>query len=384
VAAYARLSSRTTNWEGYEMAEKIRVGIVGANPTRSWALDTHLPALHGLPDFEIVAVATTRLESAEETARNWNVPHAYGDSAELFADPEVDVAVISVKVPYHLELVSAALEANKHVVCEWPLGVNAKEAEILADLATSKGLQNVIGLQGRMSPIGNYVRQLVAEGYVGEVLDVSLHHRHRGFREIPETRSYTVDRANGANTLTLAGGHSIDFLRYLVGDLGEMQGLVAVRNPVVKVIETGEELSVNAPDVVVAAGRLVSGAYATIDLQAGPPHTLGSRLKIEGTDGVLLIESTSALQGGDDALTLAGAKADEQLHPLEVPPSLDQVPLTVPSGRPRNVAGLYLALAAALAGGGHAKPDFADALSLHRLLEAIETAATTGPPRTLG
>jgi predicted dehydrogenase len=365
------------------MAEKIRVGIVGASPTRGWALDTHLPALHGLPDFEIVAVATTRLESAEETARNWNVPHAYGDSAELFADPDVDVAVISVKVPYHFDLVRAALEANKHVVCEWPLGVNAKEAEILADLAASKGLQNVIGLQGRMSPIGNYVRHLVAEGYVGEMRSVSVRNRSRGGPAIPAVQAYTTDRDNGANTLTIAGGHCIDFLRYLVGDLDELQALLATRNPVVRLVETGEELSMTSPEVVLAEGRLVAGAYATIDLQSGPEHLLGSRVHIEGSDGVLLIDSTLALHGTDDTLTLTGAKVGEQLHPLEVPPSFDQVPLTVPTGRPRNTAGLYLALAAALAGGGHAKPDFADALSLHQLLEAIEAASTTGPPRKL-
>jgi predicted dehydrogenase len=368
------------------MAERIRVGIVGANPTRGWALNTHLPALSALPDFEVVAVATTRRESAEETARNWNVAHAYGDSAELLADPGVDVVVVAVKVPYHFELVRAALEAGKHVFCEWPLGANTKEAATLGELAASKGVQNVVGLQGRMSPIGDYVRHLLAEGYVGEVLDVSLqsHSAGRGGREIAEERAWMTDRDKGANTLTISGGHSIDFLRHVVGEVDEVQGLVAVRYPVVKVTETGEELSVTSPDIVLAEGRLASGAYVTIDVQAGLPRGLGSRLEIEGSEGVILIEGKGTLHLDDNAITLSGAKVGEELHPLEVPASFDHVPDGVPAGSPRNTAGLYVGLAAALAQGPPAVPDFATALSLHHLLDAIEAASADGPPRRVG
>jgi predicted dehydrogenase len=366
------------------MAEKIRVGIVGANPTRGWALNTHLPALSALPNFEVVAVATTRRESAEETARNWNVARAYGDSSELFADPDVDVVAVTVKVPHHFELVRAALEAGKHVFCEWPLGANTKEAATLAELAASKGVQNVVGLQGRMSPMGNYVRNLVTEGYIGEVLDVSLQSHSagtRGGREIAEERAWQTDRDKGANTLTITGGHSIDFLRHIVGEVDELQGLVAVRNPVVKVTETGEELSVTSPDVVLAEGRLASGAYVTIDVQAGLPRGLGSRLEIEGSEGVLLIEGKGSLHLADNVLTLSGANASEELHPLEVPASFDHVPDGVPAGSPRNTAGLYVGLAAALEHGTRAVPDFATARGLHHLLDAIEAAATAGPPR---
>lgn len=369
------------------MAEKIRVGIVGANPTRGWALNTHLPALSALPNFEVVAVATTRRESAEETARNWNVAHAYGDSGELFADPEVDVVVVAVKVPHHFELVRAALEAGKHVFCEWPLGANTKEAATLAELAASRGVQNVVGLQGRMSPIGNYVRNLVTEGYVGEVLDVCLQSHGsgtRGGREIAEERAWMTDRDKGANTLTISGGHSIDFLRHVVGEVDELQGLVAVRNPVVKVTETGEELSVTSPDVVLAQGRLASGAYVTIDVQAGLPRGLGSRLEIQGSNGVLLIEGKGSLHLADNVLTLSGANGSEGLHPLEVPASFDHVPAGVPAGSPRNTAGLYGALAAGLAQGTRAVPDFATALDLHHLLDVIEAAASAGPPRRVG
>jgi predicted dehydrogenase len=157
-----------------------------------------------------------------------------------------------------------------------------------------------------------------------------------------------------------------------------------VRNPVVKVTETGEELPVTSPDVVLAQGRLTSGAYVTIDVQAGLPRGLGSRLEIEGSDGVLLIEGKGSLHLADNAITLSGTNTGEELHPLEVPSSFDQVPAGVPAGSPRNTAGLYVALAAALEQGTQAAPDFATALGLHHLLDAIEAASSAGPPRRVG
>ena len=103
---------------------------------------------------------------------NLRAPSAYGDARELIADPEVDLVSICVKVPHHHELAKAALQAGKHVFCEWPLGANLDQA---AELETSlAAYRNGVGLQGRMSPIANYARDLVTEGYVGEVQAVNL------------------------------------------------------------------------------------------------------------------------------------------------------------------------------------------------------------------
>ena len=102
---------------------RIRVGIIGANPDRGWAAQAHIPALQSLADdFEITALSTTRRESAEAAGRRFGVPLAFDNHQELVTSPTVDVVAITVKVPYHLELATAALEAGKAVYCEWPLG----------------------------------------------------------------------------------------------------------------------------------------------------------------------------------------------------------------------------------------------------------------------
>src|SRR6266849_5445523 len=138
--------------------KRIRVGIIGANPDRGWAAQAHIPALKSLPDdFEITALSTSRRESAEAAGKLFGVPAVFDNHQDLVNRADVDVVAITVKVPHHLELATAALEAGKSVYCEWPLGNGLKEAENLAALAKKKGVLAAAGLQARSAPSVGYV-----------------------------------------------------------------------------------------------------------------------------------------------------------------------------------------------------------------------------------
>jgi predicted dehydrogenase len=153
---------------------KIRVGIVGANPSRGFASIAHIPALQALPNFEISAVCTTRQDSADAAAKHFGVPLAFSDAEELARDPAVDLVTVSVKVPDHYLPVMAAIEAGKHVYCEWSLGRNTGEAIRMRDAATRTGVCHAVGLQGQVSPAINYTKDLIADGYVGRVLSATM------------------------------------------------------------------------------------------------------------------------------------------------------------------------------------------------------------------
>src|SRR6266849_727595 len=104
-------------------AKRIRVGIIGANPDRGWAAQAHIPALTSLADdFEITALSTTRRASADAARKLFGLPLAFDNHQAPVNSAEVDVVSITVKVPHHLELATAALNAGKAVYCEWPLG----------------------------------------------------------------------------------------------------------------------------------------------------------------------------------------------------------------------------------------------------------------------
>src|SRR6266568_4209890 len=138
---------------GQSGARRIRVGIIGANPDRGWAAQAHIPALKSLPDdFEITALSTSRRESAEAARARFGVPRAFDNTQDLVNCADVDVVAITVKVPHHVELATAALIAGKAVYCEWPLGNGLQEAEKLAALAKKQRVLAVAGLQARAAP----------------------------------------------------------------------------------------------------------------------------------------------------------------------------------------------------------------------------------------
>ncbi|MFO1193633.1 MAG: Gfo/Idh/MocA family oxidoreductase [Rhodoferax sp.] len=138
--------ARQTRWCGWAEEEemtveprRLRVGIAGLQPGRSWAARAHVPALRALSGlYEIAGVANTSRARAEAAAAACGVARAFGSVAELCASPDVDIVAVTVKVPHHRELVKSAIDAGKHVYCEWPLGNGLAEAEELAALARAR------------------------------------------------------------------------------------------------------------------------------------------------------------------------------------------------------------------------------------------------------
>jgi predicted dehydrogenase len=370
------------------MAGPIRVGIVGANPTRGWALSAHLPALSALPGFEVTAVSTTRSESAAETAKRFSIPHSFDNAKALAENEDVDLVVISVKVPHHLELTKIALDAGKHVFTEWPLGANAEQAAELTDLAKERGVHHVIGLQGRRSPLVNYLRHLVREGYVGRVLSVTLSvaSGQWGGPTIAPDRTWTADRANGANLLTITGGHSLDTLRYSLGELAEVNGVVATLHPTAKVAGTDETVNITVPDNVLLNGRLENGAVVSVTFLSSPsllsaPNLAGTYWSVLGEEGTLTVTGNGLPHYADAGLTLQGHTGSGPIEELTVPPSFHRAPAEVPEGPAQNVAALYQSVADAIASGTPIEPNFSTALSLHHLLDAVQASSDDGERR---
>src|SRR2546430_1038445 len=207
-------------------AKRIRVGIIGANPDRGWAAQAHIPALRSLSDdFEITALSTTRRRSADAAGKLFGVPAAFDNHQDLVNSPNVDVVAVTVKVPHHLELATAALEAGKAVYCEWPLGNGLREAETLAALAKEKGVLAVAGLQARSAPAVAYVRDLIEQGYVGEVLSTTLIGSGMGWGPTVEPfNAYLNDKTNGATLLSIAVGPTAEAPGHRPGAGPELSG----------------------------------------------------------------------------------------------------------------------------------------------------------------
>jgi predicted dehydrogenase len=359
------------------MADKIRVGIVGANPEgNSWGARAHIPALKSLPDYELKAICTAHEDTARRAAENFGAELAYHDYNRMFENPDIDLVSVAVRVPYHHEITMAALRAGKNVYCEWPLGANRAEAEEMADLARAKGVKTMTGLQGRSDPALTYMRELIAEGYIGEVVACHMLQLSGGSLERQTGRVWAIDKSKGANTMTIQGGHSIDALCFGVGEFAEVSAKVATQVKQVRISDTGETMTTDSPDNVLVSGVLENGALASVHVGSVPFHgTGGWRLEIYGKEGTII---ASAGQPNLGPTRLMGSKGREQLAEMTVPDRFVLVPEGTPQGQPYNVAHAYTRFADGLRDGQATDPDFELALRRHKLLEAMERASDEG------
>ena len=123
---------------------RLRVGFIGAGGR--WGPSAHAPALQRLPETEMYAVCTAHEDTARAAGEKYGVERVYGDINAMNANAAVEAALVAVRVPAHYVLAKSALEAGKHVYCEWPLGKNTQEAEELAALARKMKVHPMVGL----------------------------------------------------------------------------------------------------------------------------------------------------------------------------------------------------------------------------------------------
>jgi predicted dehydrogenase len=360
------------------MTDRIRVGIVGATVTQGgsgWGANAHVPALQALPHYELKAVCTAHEDTAKASAAAFGAKRAFHRFSDMTADPEVDLIVVCVRVPGHRDLVMAGLQAGKAVLCEWPLGANLAEAEEMAGLARQRSLKTMVGLQARSDPTVLYAADLIRGGYIGEVLTANLSVATQAQLQRGPGRIWQGVRANGANTMTITGGHAIDALCAVLGEFAELSARVSTRIPEWRTLD-GRPVPVDAPDSISVVGRMVGGAEVSVNVAAVPSNPGGNRMEIYGREGSLVVRADGSLNIGPSQVH--AGKGKEPIVSMPVPSKYTLAPEGTPSGPPYNVAQAYTRAADALRGAGSFDVDFNLAVQRHKLIDAIERSSTTG------
>lgn len=361
-----------------KVADKIRVGIVGATVTpggSGWGANAHVPALVALPNYELKAVCTAHAETAKASAEKFGVELAFHDMKSMAAHPDIDLISVVVRVPLHKQLVMDAIDAKKPVFCEWPLGADLTEATEMANHANAAGLPTLVGLQAQSDPAVMYARDLVANGDIGDIVTVNLSVMVDAITERGDGRIWQGIRANGANPMTIPGGHSIDALCYIVGEFAEVSARVTTRIDMWKHAVTGADFPVDAPDTVTAVGLLKNGAEVSYQVASVPFNASGTRLEIYGRKGTLVLTSKSVNIGPSQLHLATGTAAMAEITP---PESYRLIPADMPAGPGRNVGQAYARFADTLRSGTDSTPDFNAAVARHALIDAMERSHREG------
>jgi predicted dehydrogenase len=197
---------------------------------------------------------------------------------------------------------------------------------------------------------------------------------------VVQANAYMLDNANGANLLTIALGHSLDTLNYLLGEFAHLSAVSGLRRPLISIEGTEEQIVKTAADQIAVIGTLTSGVTASVHIREAVAGGTGFLWEINGTEGTLRITADAALPE-IYPLTVAGAHGRDEPAELAIPAAWAQKwpALSSLQGSPAfNVGRAYAAFAADINDGTHTVPDFADAVRRHEVIAAIERSAASG------
>jgi predicted dehydrogenase len=346
----------------------VRLGVIGTGFGRR----VQIPALRLVPGAVVTAVASGSQDRAQAVAAEFAIPHAYGGGEELARSSEVDCVIVASTPDAHLRHATAALEAGKHVLCEKPMALTAREAERMAAVAGRHAGLARIDHELRYEPNRVKVRELIQAGAIGAVLHLELALRpyvrgdgRPGARDAPWNWWY--DAARGGGILGAVGSHLIDLCRFwTASEVAEVSGRVATLVPE-RADEQGVRRRVTADDYASCVLRLTGGAIATITLTTAATHGPGHFAQITGAEGTLVLTGERQLQLGRAGAPLEDISAPDELW--------EQV-------TPNNMwARSFVRLMRDLVGELEGRPatglpaTFADGLAIQRVMDAVRGGA---------
>ena len=294
-----------------------------------WVASGHINAYLRHPGCAVVALGSRRLESVARKQAEFGLDSAvYTDFEALLRDDRIDIVSLCTPNDQHAAETIRAARAGKHVFIEKPVATRAEDLPAMLEAVRQAGVRTLVGFVLRFNPLVNLQRRLVAEGELGRVFMLNVDYwfgRERlGWMKEQE-------RAGGA--FILAGCHSVDMARYVLGaDLSEVRGAA---------VSVGQHY--DYPAVETAQVSFANGALGVFScsLEGCSPYT--ANLAVLGEKGTIRNDQffLKRFQGQADYFTLdTGVKKSGDVYGHPFPAMVDHLVSCIRDGResPHNLA----------------------------------------------
>ena len=336
----------------------------------------------------LVGVCTAGEASGEKARAQGGFAWATTDPMRLVDDPAIDIIHVCTPNDAHVDLLRAAIAAGKHIYCDKPLTRTVAQAREIAALSQgATGVVHRMTFNYRFVPALMRAKELIGEGFLGEVYHFRAAYLHAGYIDPNRPRTWRLEMARaGGGAITDLGVHIYDLMRYLLGDFAAVHAQLQTRIPERPDSKTGEPRPVDVDDIAVVQTRLQSGAIGVIEasrLATGVQDDL--RLEIHGSRGAI---SFSLLEPG--WLTVYDATIPEApLGGSRGPQRIECVaryPKPYAFGATKNAIGwpqfhvhcLYDFLAAIAEGRTGTSPHFGDGLAAQEFVAACQQSSRVG------
>jgi len=169
----------------------VRIALIGVGAVAAFH---HIPGIRIDPRVALVAICDENPQLLEQREKEWGPLKATKNYMDIVNDKGIDAVVIATPNYLHLPITLACIKAGKHVMLEKPIGLNEKEAVLIATEAEKAGIVHMTAFTYRFAPSMRYLKKLISDGQLGEI----RHFRSQRFLDWPETswgwRQYKKNR----------------------------------------------------------------------------------------------------------------------------------------------------------------------------------------------
>lgn len=296
-----------------EFADRpVRLALIGTG----FGSQVHLPAIAHVDHTELVAICSRRQDRVDVIAARHGIPSASTDWRDVVNDPGVDAVIVATPPYLHHQMVIAALEAGKHVLCEKPLARNLAETRDMARLARQAGVVAMVDHQYRYLPIRRRVKELIDEGYIGNPHAINMIVFNSELADPEETRfNWLMEQDKAGGMLRAIGSHYIDTMRWWIGEINAVAGTTGTMVSKRRLPDSTLTATVDADDNFAFMVQFKNGAIGTVHFSATAPVDAGESTTITGSEGMLIVEADTELFGA--------RKRDVHLRELAIPERLN-------------------------------------------------------------
>jgi predicted dehydrogenase len=243
----------------------------------------------------------------------------FTDYSDLLAMPGLDAVSISGPQGPHYELSMAALKAGKHVICEKPFALDARQGEEMANLAVETGLTAMIAHEFRFTSGRAFVKELIDDGYLG-VPKFALIRLMRGPTEpLTEPAEFVEENdsaAAGGGFLFRMGSHYVDALRHWFGEVVEVDGRLLSMAPERR--QDGSPVDADADDTFFFTLRFANGVVAEMIGARSAPFASDFSISFHGSEGIL-ITPQQGINPPSHGVVLGARLGETAIEPIPIP-----------------------------------------------------------------
>ncbi len=246
--------------------ETIGVGIIGAGGI---ARGVHIPGYQKLPNVKVVAVADIFEQTRREAAEKFDIEATYEDYNEMLQRDDIQVVSVTTPNYAHADATIAALKAGKHVLCEKPLAMNAKEGAAMVRTAQQTGMKLMCGFHFRFTPQVQMLKRFAEAGAFGNMYYARTQALRR--RGIPGWGLFISKEKNGGGPLIDIGVHMLDSTLHVLGFpqpvavSGQTHQMFGKRSDVLGLMGQWDYKNFTVEDFAVAQVRFDNGSTLTLE-----------------------------------------------------------------------------------------------------------------------